>query len=132
MKSNSALGYLPVNRMANQASIHTITATTQSTAAEGPVAGSQEDLVLNVGDRVFYDNDANGIQNGGETGVAAVAVDLFNEFSGRGLIWGLHRASLAEVFDHTLVLEGGRVVEQGRFSELDKPGNVLNQLVAAG
>jgi len=51
---------------------------------------------------------------------------------GRGLIWVLHRASLGEQFDHVLVLEGGRVVAQGRFDEINQPGSVLGELVAAG
>lgn len=35
----------------------TSTTTMAPKAAEGPMAGSQEDLVLNVGDRVFFDFD---------------------------------------------------------------------------
>ena len=58
--------------------------------------------------------------------------NLCREFAGRALIWLVHRANLAEKFDHTLVLENGRVVEQGRFSELNRPGTVLNGLVASG
>ncbi|MFQ5994468.1 MAG: ABC transporter transmembrane domain-containing protein [Acidiferrobacterales bacterium] len=56
---------------------------------------------------------------------------LFKEFEGRGLIWVLHRASLGSEFDHTLVLDNGKVVEQGRFADLDKPGSVVNELVVA-
>ena len=51
---------------------------------------------------------------------------------GRGLIWMLHRADLGSKFEHALVLESGKVVEQGRFTELNKPGTVLQQLVATG
>lgn len=58
--------------------------------------------------------------------------NLLKEFKGRGLIWVLHRASLGGEFDHTLVLDGGRVIEQGRFVDLDKPGSVVNELVVAG
>ncbi len=57
---------------------------------------------------------------------------LFREFKDRGLIWVLHRASLGREFDHTLVLDGGKVVEQGRFTDLDKPNTVLKELVMAG
>ena len=58
--------------------------------------------------------------------------NLFEEFEGRGLIWMLHRADLGSKFEHALVLESGKVVEQGRFTELNKPGTVLQQLVATG
>jgi ABC-type multidrug transport system fused ATPase/permease subunit len=57
---------------------------------------------------------------------------LFREFRARGLIWVLHRASLGREFDHTLVLDGGKIVEQGRFTDLDKPNTVLQELVMAG
>ena len=58
--------------------------------------------------------------------------NLCREFADRALIWLVHRANLAEKFDHTLVLESGKVVEQGRFTELNRPGTVLGGLVAAG
>jgi putative ABC transport system ATP-binding protein len=56
---------------------------------------------------------------------------LRQEFQGRGLIWALHRASLADGFDRVLVMSGGRLVEQGTFGELQKNGSQLAQLVAA-
>ena len=38
-------------------------ATTQNPAAAGPVPGSQEDLVANVGDRVFFDFNKNNLRS---------------------------------------------------------------------
>ncbi len=58
--------------------------------------------------------------------------NLFEEFQRRGLIWMLHRAELGSKFEHALVLESGKVVEQGQFTELNRPGTVLQQLVATG
>jgi ABC-type multidrug transport system ATPase subunit len=58
--------------------------------------------------------------------------NLFEEFKGRALIWLVHRASLGEEFDHTVVLERGKCVEQGPYSELNRPGSALNNLVATG
>jgi putative ABC transport system ATP-binding protein len=55
--------------------------------------------------------------------------NLFEESRGRGLIWVLHRASLAEQFDLTVVLEDGKVAQQGKFAELNMPGTVLAELV---
>jgi len=56
---------------------------------------------------------------------------LLERYGAGGLIWALHRASLAKSFDRVLVLKGGRVVEQGRFEELNQPGRVLHDLVQA-
>ena len=36
------------------------------------------------------------------------------EMAGRGLVWVLHRASLARNFDRVLVMSGGKLAEQGR------------------
>lgn len=58
--------------------------------------------------------------------------NLLREFRGRGLVWVLHRAELGAEFEQALVLEGGKVVEQGRFAELRKAGSALQELVAAG
>jgi putative ABC transport system ATP-binding protein len=49
----------------------------------------------------------------------------------RGLVWILHRASQARHFDRVLVMENGRVVEQGTYPELDHPGTTLAALVQA-
>jgi len=62
----------------------------------------------------------------------AVMKNLFEEFKGRALIWLVHRASLGREFDHTVILERGKFLEQGPFSELDRPGSVLNELVSTG
>jgi putative ABC transport system ATP-binding protein len=35
------------------------------------------------------------------------------EFAGRGVVWALHRASLARNFDRVLVMSGGKLQEQG-------------------
>lgn len=56
--------------------------------------------------------------------------NLLGEFRGRGLIWVLHRASLAQHFDHTLVLDEGRVMQAGRFDELNTPDSPLASMVA--
>jgi len=53
------------------------------------------------------------------------------ECVGRGLVWVLHRASFARQFERILVMAEGRLVEQGSFAELDRPGTVLNTLMQA-
>jgi hypothetical protein len=47
------------------------------------------------------------------------------------LIWALNRSDWERKFDHVLVMRRGRVVEQGRFAELDHDGSALQELVAA-
>ena len=58
--------------------------------------------------------------------------NLLKEFDSRALIWVVHRASLAERFERTIVLEGGKVVEQGTFADLNRPGSVLHAMAQAG
>jgi ABC-type multidrug transport system fused ATPase/permease subunit len=56
---------------------------------------------------------------------------LREEFAGRGIIWVLHRASLARNFDRALILSGGKLQEQGSVSELQGNGSLMSLLVAA-
>jgi ABC-type multidrug transport system fused ATPase/permease subunit len=62
---------------------------------------------------------------------AKVARALLDEFAGRGLVWVLHRASLARNFDRVLVMSNGKLQEQGTPEELAPKGSVLSILVAA-
>ncbi len=62
---------------------------------------------------------------------SAILRNLRAEFSGRSLIWAVHRASMARAFDAVVVMRSGRVVEQGSFEELDREGTLLRELVAA-
>ncbi len=56
---------------------------------------------------------------------------LLEEFAGRGLVWALHRPSLADRFDRVLAMRDGKVVEQGSFAELDRDGSALRALTGA-
>jgi ABC-type multidrug transport system fused ATPase/permease subunit len=60
-----------------------------------------------------------------------VTQGLREEMAGRGLIWALHRASLARNFDRVLVMSGGKLQEQGRFAELDNENSLTTMLMAA-
>ena len=62
---------------------------------------------------------------------ARIFDNLLKEFESRTLIWVLHRASLAERFDEAIVLEGGKVVEQGKFEDLNRPGTVFHEMALA-
>ncbi len=52
----------------------TTSTTTAPTAIAGPTPGSQEDLVVNVGDRVFFDFDRNDLRPEARATVEALAV----------------------------------------------------------
>jgi putative ABC transport system ATP-binding protein len=60
-----------------------------------------------------------------------VSNGLKEEFGDRGIIWVLHRASLARNFDRILVMSNGKLEEQGTLSELEGNGSLLSLLVAA-
>lgn len=54
---------------------------------------------------------------------------VLKEMDGRGVVWSLHRPGYAKSFDHVIVLQTGRVAEQGSFDELDKDGSPLRELL---
>jgi ABC-type multidrug transport system fused ATPase/permease subunit len=56
---------------------------------------------------------------------------ILEERQGRGVVWVLHRPSIARRFDQTLVLRGGQLAEHGSYQDLDKPGTVMHELLAA-
>ncbi|MDA0230350.1 MAG: ATP-binding cassette domain-containing protein [Proteobacteria bacterium] len=55
--------------------------------------------------------------------------NVLAEFSGKGVIWSLHRASDAERFKQILVMKNGRVVEDGDFAALNQPGTAFKELL---
>ena len=62
---------------------------------------------------------------------AKVDDGIRQDMAGRGLIWVLHRASLARNFDRVLVMSGGKLREQGTFAELDQQDTLTRHLLAA-
>ncbi|WP_448205170.1 ABC transporter transmembrane domain-containing protein [Azospirillum sp. sgz302134] len=56
---------------------------------------------------------------------------IMEDRQGCGLIWVLHRATLARAFDRVIVLKDGRIAEQGRFEELSRPGTLLHEMMTA-
>ena len=83
--------------------------------------------VLKRPDILIVDGATAALDNGTQS---RIMDNLFRECAGRGLIWVLHRASLAERFEKTIVLDDGRVVQQGPFASIHTPGTVLGDLVA--
>jgi len=62
----------------------------------------------------------------------AILDNVLAEFRGRTLFWLLHRASLAAAFDRVLVLDDGKVVEQGTFAELSAQDGPLSRMLQSG
>jgi putative ABC transport system ATP-binding protein len=62
---------------------------------------------------------------------AKVTKGLIDEFAGRGIVWVLHRASLARNFDHVLVMSGGKLAEQGTPAALAPKDSLMSMLMAA-
>jgi len=62
---------------------------------------------------------------------AKVSEGIRQDMTGRGLIWVLHRASLARDFDRVLVMSSGKLQEQGTFAELNRQDTLTGHLLAA-
>ena len=60
-----------------------------------------------------------------------VAAAVRQRMAGKGLIWGLHRPSLAREFEDVLVFKGGRLAGQGSFAELEDKNGAMRDLLAA-
>jgi energy-coupling factor transporter ATP-binding protein EcfA2 len=57
---------------------------------------------------------------------------LREHLKGRGLLWTVSRPALAERFDRALVVEDGRVVEQGSYAELSaRPESAMARMLEA-
>ncbi len=56
---------------------------------------------------------------------------IIKRYESRGLIWVLTRPELATLFDRVLVMEGGRVIEQGKTEHLNKTGSRFHELLSA-
>jgi ABC-type multidrug transport system fused ATPase/permease subunit len=54
---------------------------------------------------------------------------VIEETKDRGLIWVLSRTQWARHFQRVIVVKGGRIVEQGTYAELDRPGTALTELL---
>ena len=72
-------------------------------------------------------NEATGSLDGAAQ--SALLTAMRSEMDGRGLIWAVHRASMAQDFQNIVVMKSGRVIEQGNWDQLNKEGNELYELV---
>lgn len=56
---------------------------------------------------------------------------LSDALDGKGLVWGLHRASHARYFDKVIVMADGKIVDQGEPAQIAENSKTFKDLVAA-
>jgi putative ABC transport system ATP-binding protein len=78
---------------------------------------------------LVLDQAAAGLDAGSQNRIVA---NLLEARKGRCVFWALQRTDLAERFGHSLVMERGRLAEQGRFADLKSSGGALHKLLNAG
>ena len=61
---------------------------------------------------------------------AQLLTALREEFAGRGLVWSLHNPHLADGFDRVVLIDHGKVVEQGSYEDLTREGRPLARMLA--
>jgi len=76
---------------------------------------------------VLIVNEATGSLD--STSEAKVMENLLGHMKGRGVIWVVNRARLARPFSDIYVMDGGKVVEKGTFSDLEKSGSLFGELL---
>ena len=85
-------------------------------------------VLLKRPDVVVVDNATASLDGGAQDRIKQNLLNLGPETS---LIWVVPHAKVAEGFDAILVLEGGKVVEQGHFDTLSQPGTKFSELLDA-
>jgi len=78
---------------------------------------------------LILDQAAGSLDAGSQNRLVA---NLLESRKGRCVFWALQRSDLAERFGHTLVMERGRLAEQGRFADLKSSGGALQKMLNAG
>ena len=78
---------------------------------------------------LILDQAAAGLDAGAQNRIVA---SILESRKGRCVIWALQRNDLAERFGHALVMDRGRLAEQGRFADLKGSGGALSKLLSAG
>ncbi|MBV8169895.1 MAG: ABC transporter ATP-binding protein, partial [Alphaproteobacteria bacterium] len=67
-----------------------------------------------------------------ETNAQAKLIQQVIEASnGRSVVWTLQRTSFSRHFDRVLMMVDGRIAEQGKFDELNRPNTLLHKQLQA-
>jgi len=78
---------------------------------------------------LILDQAAAGLDAGAQNRIVS---SILESRKGRCVVWALQRNDLAERFGHALVMDRGRLAEQGRFADLKASGGALSKLLSAG
>lgn len=78
---------------------------------------------------LILDQAASGLDAGAQN---RIVLSVLESRKGQCVVWTLQRNDLAERFGHVLVVERGRIAEQGRFADLKGSGGALQKLLSAG
>ncbi|MEJ0068692.1 MAG: ABC transporter transmembrane domain-containing protein [Pseudomonadota bacterium] len=79
-------------------------------------------------DVLILNDPASILDSGAQTKVINQLTEASN---GRSLVWTLQRANLSRHFDRVLVMVDGRIAEQGKFDELNRPDTLLHKQLQA-
>jgi len=74
--------------------------------------------------------DATGALDNSEARLVRDAV--LRHFEGRTVIWAPRDSGWAEVFDHVIVMDRGRILESGGFEQLNKKDGALSRMLKTG
>lgn len=61
----------------------------------------------------------------------AIMKNVFEEMKGRGVVWVLTEVEQVRLFDRAIVMEGGKVREQGAVADLERPGGIFERTAVA-
>jgi putative ABC transport system ATP-binding protein len=78
---------------------------------------------------LILDQAAAGLDGGSQNRIVQNVLECRK---GQSVFWALHRNDLADRFAYTLVMERGRLAEQGSFADLKARGGALSKLLNAG
>ena len=78
---------------------------------------------------LILDQAAAGLDGGSQNRIVSSVLEARR---GQSVFWALQRNDLAERFGHTMVMDRGRLAEQGRFEDLKARGGALQRLLSAG
>jgi len=78
---------------------------------------------------LILDQAAAGLDAGSQN---RIVNNILEVRKGRSVFWALQRNDLGERFGHALVMDRGRLAEQGRFDDLKSRGGALQKLLSAG
>jgi len=102
-----------------------------ASAAVGSIGSAVQEVLRGTADGRAGHAIARHLGLGRSTVVRYLRHETFPERKGRGVVWVLQRADVAERFDVVLVMERGKIAEKGAFAQLKSNGGALQKLLVA-